>query len=73
MNAAKMGAVAALIFPDPVDYKMSENIELYGHVSNAVMYVLILFCCYNLEDWKFLQMERRQLITIYYILEVGID
>uniref|UniRef100_A0A672T0W3 Transferrin receptor protein 1-like n=2 Tax=Sinocyclocheilus grahami TaxID=75366 RepID=A0A672T0W3_SINGR len=33
MNAAKMGAVAALIYPDPADYKtMSWDAELYGHV-----------------------------------------
>ncbi len=34
MNAAKVGAVAALIYPDPADYKtMSWDTELYGHVS----------------------------------------
>ncbi|XP_058621679.1 transferrin receptor 1b [Onychostoma macrolepis] len=33
MNAAKMGAVAALIYPDPADYEsMSSDSELYGHV-----------------------------------------
>ncbi|XP_059380819.1 transferrin receptor protein 1-like [Carassius carassius] len=33
MNAAKMGAVAALIYPDPADYKtMSLDADLYGHV-----------------------------------------
>lgn len=33
MNAAKVGAVAALIYPDPADYKtMSWDTELYGHV-----------------------------------------
>uniref|UniRef100_A0A8C2BZN8 Transferrin receptor 1b n=1 Tax=Cyprinus carpio TaxID=7962 RepID=A0A8C2BZN8_CYPCA len=33
MNAAKMGAVAALIYPDPADYKtLSWDAELYGHV-----------------------------------------
>ncbi|XP_077101010.1 transferrin receptor 1b [Siphateles boraxobius] len=32
MNAAKMGAVAALIYPDQTDNKMSEDTELYGHV-----------------------------------------
>ncbi|XP_048030121.1 transferrin receptor 1b isoform X2 [Megalobrama amblycephala] len=32
MNAAKMGAVAALIYPDPADYKTSEEFDLYGHV-----------------------------------------
>ncbi|XDV47623.1 hypothetical protein PO909_017204, partial [Leuciscus waleckii] len=33
MNAAKMGAVAALIYPDKADYKtMSEDTDLYGHV-----------------------------------------
>lgn len=33
MNAAKMGAVAALIYPDPADYEnMSEETDLYGHV-----------------------------------------
>ncbi|XP_043082455.1 transferrin receptor 1b [Puntigrus tetrazona] len=33
MNAAKMGAVAALIYPDTADYKTaSSNTELYGHV-----------------------------------------
>ncbi|ROL42696.1 Transferrin receptor protein 1 [Anabarilius grahami] len=32
MNAAKMGAVAALIYPDPADYKTSKEFELYGHV-----------------------------------------
>ncbi|XP_052398483.1 transferrin receptor protein 1 [Carassius gibelio] len=33
MNAAKMGAIAALIYPDPADYEiMSEDIDLYGHV-----------------------------------------
>lgn len=53
MNAAQMGAVAALIYPDPADYTTSEEYELYGHVSDAVMFVLILFCCYNLEHWKF--------------------
>lgn len=31
-----MGAVAALIYPDQADYKtMSEDTELYGHVSYA--------------------------------------
>uniref|UniRef100_A0A8C2IGV0 Transferrin receptor protein 1-like n=1 Tax=Cyprinus carpio TaxID=7962 RepID=A0A8C2IGV0_CYPCA len=33
MNAAKMGAIAALIYPDPADYRnISENTDLYGHV-----------------------------------------
>ncbi|XP_073686974.1 transferrin receptor 1b [Garra rufa] len=33
MNAANMGAVAVLIYPDPADYKtMAENDDLYGHV-----------------------------------------
>lgn len=33
MNVAKMGAVAALIYPDPADYtSMSWDSELYGHV-----------------------------------------
>ncbi|XP_059390889.1 transferrin receptor protein 1-like [Carassius carassius] len=33
MNAAKMGAIAALIYPDPADYNIiSEDIDLYGHV-----------------------------------------
>lgn len=34
MNAAKLGAIAALIYLDPADYEgMSEETELYGHVS----------------------------------------
>ncbi|KTG35212.1 hypothetical protein cypCar_00021198 [Cyprinus carpio] len=33
MNAAKMGAIAALIYPDPADYRnLSKNTDLYGHV-----------------------------------------
>ncbi|XP_042570406.1 transferrin receptor protein 1-like [Cyprinus carpio] len=33
MNAAKMGAIAALIYPDPADYRnISKNTDLYGHV-----------------------------------------
>lgn len=33
MNAAKLGAIAALIYLDPADYEgMSEETELYGHV-----------------------------------------
>lgn len=31
-----MGAIAALIYPDPADYRnISENTDLYGHVSYA--------------------------------------
>ncbi|MEQ2175049.1 hypothetical protein GOODEAATRI_014250 [Goodea atripinnis] len=32
-NAAKMNASAVLIYPDQADYKISNNTELYGHVS----------------------------------------
>ncbi|XP_024129054.1 transferrin receptor protein 1 [Oryzias melastigma] len=31
-NAAKMGASAVLIYPDPTDNTIDENTELYGHV-----------------------------------------
>uniref|UniRef100_A0A1A8GA85 Transferrin receptor (p90, CD71) n=1 Tax=Nothobranchius korthausae TaxID=1143690 RepID=A0A1A8GA85_9TELE len=31
-NAAKKGAVAVLIYPDPQDYKLVATTELYGHV-----------------------------------------
>lgn len=32
-NAAKKGASAVLIYPDPQDYKLVATTELYGHVS----------------------------------------
>uniref|UniRef100_A0A1A8PMU5 Transferrin receptor (p90, CD71) n=2 Tax=Nothobranchius rachovii TaxID=451742 RepID=A0A1A8PMU5_9TELE len=31
-NAAKKGAIAVLIYPDPQDYKLVATTELYGHV-----------------------------------------
>lgn len=31
-NAARMKASAVLIYPDPADYSIGENTELYGHV-----------------------------------------
>lgn len=35
-NAAKMGASAVLIYPDPTDNTIDENTELYGHVSRRI-------------------------------------
>lgn len=32
-SAAKMGAAAVLIYPDPDDYPIGDNADLYGHVS----------------------------------------
>lgn len=32
-NAAKMNASAVLIYPDPDDYSIEADIQLFGHVS----------------------------------------
>lgn len=32
-NAAKMGASAVLIYPDPADYSIGDSTALFGHVS----------------------------------------
>lgn len=37
-NAARMKASAVLIYPDPADYSIGENTELYGHVSETTDY-----------------------------------
>lgn len=34
-NAAKMGASAVLIYPDPTDYPIGDSTQLFGHVSDG--------------------------------------
>lgn len=41
-----MNASAVLIYPDPSDYSIGEETDLYGHVSESEAH-LMLFLCLN--------------------------
>lgn len=43
-NAARLNASAVLVYPDPADYSLQDNVELFGHVRLCLGVVVEAVC-----------------------------